>query len=348
MKTNNALSLTGGGRTSQRDPAPEICRVALMFGICLLHCVTQGGHCKPFLANILLSCVDGFAFITGWYGLRFRPSKPLRLYATALWCGTVALFIGWKCGVYALAWDEPTAKLLHGMLVNPWFLNAYVFMMLLAPLVDAAIDRLPARLLPSAILPFFLLSFGWSFGKSLPLVGRMLPDTVGLGAYTGLSLLSVYVLARLCRRFDVGRFFTWPRAAVALLALWGITGLGFGEYSSLFAAALSAMVFFVFLRLPWPNWAGRVALWLGPTMFAVYLIHSNRIGFWLIRQAEDLLIDAHGWPILAAYAIVAPALFLACVAIDLPRRLLVRLTRPLWRPLFAALDTLYLRLAPDR
>lgn len=319
-----------------------------MFGICLLHCVTQGGHGTPYIANILLSCVDGFVFISGWYGLRFRPSKPLRLYATAVWCGALALLVGRWLGVYAFAWDMPTAKLIHRMLVNPWFLNAYVFLMLFAPMADAAMDRLPSRLLPGVFAPLFLLTFGWSFGRELPVVGRMLPNTPGLGAYTGLSLLAVYVLARLCRRLDVGRLFTWPRAMAALAVLCCATGAGFGAYNSPFAAALSAVAFLAFLRLPWPDWAWRLALWLGPSMFSVYLLHSNGIGFWLIRQAEDCLVDAHGWPVLAAYCAVAPTLFLACVALDLPRRALVGAFRPLWRPALAALDARYLRFAPER
>ncbi len=319
-----------------------------MFGICLLHCVTQGGHVKPRLANILLSCVDGFVFISGWYGLRFRPSKPLRLYATAIACGLLALAVGYGLGVYAFAWDGATAKLVHRMLVNPWFLNAYVFLMLLAPLADAALERLPPRLLPSVLVPFFLLTFGWSFGKSLPVVGQMLPDTQGLGAYTGLTLLSVYVLARLCRRLDVGRWFSWPRAALALAVLWCATGVGFGDYSSPFAAALAAVAFLCFLRIPWPAWAGHAARWLGPSMFSVYLLHSNRLGFGLIRQAEDFLIDAHGWPILPAYLAVALPLFLACLLADLPRRFLAWATGWLWRPALAWLDAHYARLFPDR
>lgn len=344
---NNFLKYTGGGRPS-RDPAPEIYRVALMFGICLLHSITQGGHNTPFLANILLSCVDGFAFISGWYGLRFRPSKPLCLYATSVFCGTIALWVGWRLGIYSFAWDLSTGKMIRSHLINPWFLNAYVFMMLLAPLVDTALEKLPNRLLGSVVLPFFLLSFGWSFGKSFPVVGQMLPNTPGLGAYTGLSLLSVYVLARLCRRFDVGRFFTWPRALCALGILWGFTGVGLGDYSSPFAAMLSGVVFLCFMHVPWPLWLGHVAQWLGPSMFAVYLLHSNAIGFRCIQWAERVLIDLRDWPVLAAYAVVALALFSGCLLLDCPRRVAVWATRPLWGKVLAWLDAGYLRIVPER
>ncbi len=319
-----------------------------MFGICLLHSLTQGGHNTPFLANILLSCVNGFVFLSGWYGLRFRPSKVFTLYGVACACGVVSFGMEVVFGVYTPTWDLAMATHLGELCLTPWFLNAYLFLMLLAPLVDAALERLPTRLLPSVLLPFFALTFGWSFSAGLPYVGTFVPKTSGLGAYTGLSLLSVYVVARLCRRFEVGQWFTWPRAVLALLVLWCATGIGMGEYSSPFATLLCALCFFLFMRLPWPRWVGRVAQVLGPSMFSIYLLHTNRLGFGTIRKMEDLLIDAHGWPTVPTYLAVTLTLFLTALVLDQPRRLLVYLTRAISAPLLAKLDALYVRFAPSK
>ena len=54
-----------------RDGAVELYRVALMYGICLLHTVNFGGYQKWWLANVLYTCVVGFVFISGWFGIRF-------------------------------------------------------------------------------------------------------------------------------------------------------------------------------------------------------------------------------------------------------------------------------------
>ncbi len=348
---NKPSKPTGGGKplaVRGRDPAPEVYRVALMFGICFLHSITMCGHVTVWAANILLSCVNGFVFITGWYGLRFRPSKLIRLYAVTLFVGGVLLAANLWLGDYAFGMDKAALKRLHGFFLGYWFLNAYAFMMLLAPLVDAALTYLPRRVLWATLAPFGLLAFGWSFGTGLPGLGPLLPRTAGLGSYTGLSLLATYTMARLCRVLDVGRFFTWRRALTALAALWFCTGIGLGEYASPFAVALAGTCFLIFARVPWPRWLGRAALVLSPSMFAVYLLHCNGLGFELMTRLEDRLADVQGWPLAAAYLAVAATAFCACVAVDVPRRLVVWGTRGLWSPLLARLDALWLRVFPER
>jgi len=51
--------------------------VMLMFGICLLHAVGFGGHGQAWVINILSSCVVGFVFISGWFGVRFSWGLPI-------------------------------------------------------------------------------------------------------------------------------------------------------------------------------------------------------------------------------------------------------------------------------
>lgn len=87
---------------------------------------------------------------------------------------------------------------------------------------------------------------------------------------------------------------------------------------------------------------------LGPSMFVVYLLHCNGLGFELMTRLEDRLADVQGWPLAAAYLAVAATAFCACVAVDVPRRLAVWGTRGLWSPLLARLDALWLRVFPER
>ncbi len=313
-----------------------------MFGICFLHCITQGGHVRPWLSNIFLSCVDGFVFISGYYGIRFRPSKVLTLYGIAFLCGLIYLTLGITFGFYTLAYDVKTLKTMKGILSGGWFTNAYVLCMLLAPLIDAALTYVPKRLLASVLVPFFLLTFGWGFGSALPIIGSVFPNASGIGAYTGLTLLSVYTVARLCRMLDVEKYFTWKRAFVLLLLLWGITGVGLGEYSSPFAVLLAATMFYVFKAIPFPQWVGTVASFLGPSMFSVYLLHSHGgFGFHLIKSAENILVDEKGINVYLVYFLVASSVFIGCTVLDMPRRFMSRLLRSLYTPLLRKVDGLY-------
>lgn len=76
----------------KRNSVIDVYRVCLMFGICLLHAITQGGHNVSWASNILQWCVPGFIFISGWYGIKFSPGKVLKLYGISLYCAAVFVF----------------------------------------------------------------------------------------------------------------------------------------------------------------------------------------------------------------------------------------------------------------
>ncbi|MGN0886205.1 MAG: hypothetical protein ACI4RT_04320 [Candidatus Spyradenecus sp.] len=327
-----------------RQAAPEVYRVALMFGICLLHSITfSAGDRALWPWRLLHSCVDGFAFLSGWYGLTFRPSKFIRLYALALFCGGLIFCFGWLTDAYPLALDLATLKLIRGLLVGPWFLNAYALLMLLAPLVDAVLTWVPpAKRLP-ILLPPLAITFLWAFAQSIPRIGGIFPKTPGVDSYAGLTLFGIYTLARLWRLGDWDRFLVGPRLYMALGVLMMLSIGGFYAYASPVAALLSGCTFLLFRRIPWPDWIGRVALWLGPSMFAVYLLHCNRVILPAFEPLEQAVMNALHCPRLIAYPLATLPIFALCLAIDLPRRALLALTQRLWKPLLQRLDALYTR-----
>ncbi len=73
----------------QRETNIEVYRVALMFGICLLHTIGFGGYSMPWMQNVLLSCVVGLVFISGWFGVKFSWWKLVRLYGIGFYCAMV-------------------------------------------------------------------------------------------------------------------------------------------------------------------------------------------------------------------------------------------------------------------
>lgn len=327
----------------RRCPAPELYRIALMFGICLLHSITQGGYNKPWLSNILLSCVNGFIFISGYYGLTFKPSKVIRLFAVSVFCGLLIYAAGYWQGVYPpLSFERETLKLLRGILVESWFVTAYAVLLFIAPLIDGILKWVPKRALPAILCPFFLLAFGWSFGLSVPFLCGAFPHAPELGNYTGLSLIATYTCARLIKLFGLEAYFTRKRLLIACGVLCGIATLGLGDYASPFAVALAAAIFYLFKSLVIPPRLGKVILLLSPSMFAIYLLHSSRIGFSFIQYAERFLLEHHV-PVYAAFVLVAAVIFFSCLLLDLPRRLLCALAdRPL-TTLPGKLDGLYER-----
>ena len=300
-----------------RNKALDFYRCLLMFGICLLHSIAQAGHNTAWAANMLQWCVPGFMFLSGWFGIRFSIAKIVKLYGICLYCAAMFVIVD---GVS------------HGGGINlveildfarrRWFLNAYAVVMCFAPMVNSAVERMTFR----ALYPLLLCAFGWSFATTLPVVKDYVPRTPGLAAFSFLTLLGVYVVARFCRRlydtndgfhrFVANRKFLAAIIAPSLL----LAAIGFGDYNSPFAVLLAAGTFFVFHAFNLPDGIGRVFVWLAPSMFSVYLMHSHGHAWEYLKAVEDAVLS-RGLPLPIAYLATACCVFVACVVLDLPRRL---------------------------
>ena len=121
----------------ERDTSVECYRVLLMFGIILLHSITQCGFCRRGLDNVLSTCVDSFVFISGYYGIRFTLGKLARLVLIGLFCATVAALCG---GLGFVGVVRVLVK--NGCY---WFLWTYIACMMCSPIINAGIDALASE-----------------------------------------------------------------------------------------------------------------------------------------------------------------------------------------------------------
>lgn len=117
----------------KRNGAIDVYRVALMAGIVLLHIVGQQQFWAEWrhLAFLLLSCVDGFILITGYFGVSFKWRKVVLLYITMAYCLLVsAMFVdAGRLGFMVKAFKEY------------WFLHSYAFLLCCAPLVNLVFEE---------------------------------------------------------------------------------------------------------------------------------------------------------------------------------------------------------------
>lgn len=344
---DKALMHTGGGKCERglgavargREPSTEIFRVALMFGICLIHSIGKSGYQTPWMALLLMPCVNAFGFISGYYGVSFKPSKVFRLYGIAVFCGLLVVLLGvmglrWEVGL-----DLQTLRMLCARCSGGWFLNAYVVMMCFAPLIDRTLETGSFREGCVRLLPFLLVAFGWSFLASLVSLQGLIPTAAGLGSHTPLTLIGAYAVGRLYRMSPLDGWLTWRRLAVALVCVVTLLLLRFGYYASPASMALAVLAFAVFRRVRWPAWLGRVAVVLGPSMFAVYVLHDNPLGYAFIWDWTEGLVATRRLcgPELAHIA-VAAVIFVGCCVLDVPRRVFVRLAQPVLSRLLRVVD----------
>lgn len=296
-----------------RNPAIELFRVLLMLGVCVLHAMTMCGHNSgPILGRltyVLYSCVVGFVFISGWFGIDFKFRKLLRLWGVAFYAASVAIVVAVWAGE---DWRLPVSDILR----TNWFLNGYCVLMLLAPLVNLAIER--KFYFPVGCL--LMLVFGWAFLTTVPVIGCYALRSAGVSDYSGLTLVGIYALARVIRTEDVAtRLSARMRALVFVVSLMAVF-CHLSSYASPFAFGLAAMAFLFVKGVSIPVWLGRIVLWMAPSMFAVFLIHSNCLGFGLMAKMEDMLCSA-GVPMELSLLLTGGITFVACFLMDCPRRI---------------------------
>lgn len=301
-----------GDEEMKRSTSIELYRVMLMFGIVLLHTAGTGDVRAPWLSNLLKFCVTGFVFISGYFGIKFSWRKLGELYALAATCAILGAFMQW-------VWRGDANLAVNWLQYMKWFwfLHAYAILMMFAPILNLAINHGGGYKL--TVMPIVILVFGWSY---LYEIGHLKPfvfPASGLGAHTPLTLIGIYLLARLFRvhDLDVKMPTKCVLAAIVLSMLFAVIGLV--PYNSPFAFCIAAGLFILFKRFVK---CGEWVLFVAPSMFAVYLLHVTQPGIAFIREAGNYIV-AQGMSKYIMFIIVAIVLFVACLAIDLVRRFIM-------------------------
>ena len=157
----------------QRNMSLELMRLCMVFGIVLLHVITQSGYLdaggaftRKFI-NLLYPCVAGFVFISGYFGIRFSYGKAMRLI------GLLVLYVL----VFSLPFDRRAA--MHRM-TDDWFLYSYLVLMTLSPLFNAAFEGKDKKSIVMIGMPYLVAVYGWGWLCTIPWVKDFVPCPTGM------------------------------------------------------------------------------------------------------------------------------------------------------------------------
>lgn len=106
-------------------------------------------------------CVDIFVVISGWFSIRLSVRGLCNylwqclyfsagIYAVILLCGMVSLSPGGILGIFYLDKGE-------------WFVKAYLALMILAPVLNAFVDRASRKQMETVLIAFFIFQTIFSF-----------------------------------------------------------------------------------------------------------------------------------------------------------------------------------------
>ena len=166
----------------------------------------------------------------------------------------------------------------------------------------------------------------WGFGRTLPFGAELLPQTAGLDAYGGITLTAIYAAARVCRRIKIDERMKTRWLMADLPILLTATAIGFGNYNSPFAFALAAVYFLLFKRLRISSKLGTFVVWLAPSMFSVYLIHTNDVGVRFILGIQDFCFGYFTNKMICI-VLCGILVFICALVLDAPRRLCVHILK---------------------
>ena len=298
----------------RREYSVDLYRILLMYGICLLHTITQGGHQLRGLDNALLSCVDGFVFISGYFSMTVEWRKIIRLIFTAIFCLGVSSIVG--VALFDFSSQEVMSFFVR-RLNEYWFLWAYIVLMLLSPLLDVRLKK---------GIGLLICVYVWSYSTQIPVVRNLIPKPMGFGAYGFLTLSAAYLVGRLYAKSEQLFQNKIPRSflVITLILLFAANWLGFGHYHSPTAIAFVLVSFALIKGVNLRCGVARVVKIITPSMFAVYLLHTNIYGFRCISALEDWLLGLIKMPTYIMYVITSIVIFVGCIILDIPRRLIIR------------------------
>lgn len=323
-----------------RNASLDAFRCLLMLLIVVYHAAAYGiygGEGAPMwlglaFGTFIIWHVDGFVALSGWFGVKFSLARFLKIWGLILFYSLVSFAITGKVSF-----------------TGGWFAGAYLALMFLSPILNPAVEVLAKLSRRKCWTTWGIVSLGMLLNNSP--FDKISAINSGGGVFSAMTLLYVYITMRLVKLTGVyekmkkvhmlyvlGIYLLGSLVFSAIPALYlyhrfGVESLSqqvwvlYANYQTphVVLMAVALLIYFEkFVRLP--NWLAKLSVYLAPSMFSVYLLHTSCVAFG--RQlflAPQIWIHKHT-TIWALWEIVFSGLlcFCICVTIDVVRRCVLK------------------------
>lgn len=269
---------------------------------------------KTLVESLSIIGVNLFVMISGYFGIRLTP-KRLTAY--------IGMCLFYSLGIYVL-WLALSAKVvftvkgaLDALLVfshgDLWFVRDYLFLMLLAPLINAGLDALDRRSLNTLMISLVVINcyFGWWNGGIVNPTG-----------YCLMQLISVYILGYWLRGIRLSMLYSaaiWLSGyALTIIMAMYMPSTKTYAYNSPAVIAASVGVFMLFANL---RICSRAINGVARHTFAVYLIHKDPYVWRMLKYDVILPLyeNTDGLRFMISISLFTLFVYVACIAIDCVR-----------------------------
>lgn len=268
------------------------------------------------------ACIVGvnvFVLISGWFGIHYKPKGIVQFLFQSLFFSLI-IFIP-----FAIAGDIEINRLniMSSFLFYKnayWFVWAYLVLYIMAPMLNAFIEKSDKQTLKRFLVLFFVIQ---TIASIFTNVGFY------KAGYDPLSFIGLYILARYYRlhKDNKGKYlYLFIFVLCALLNTLGclsagFTGISYGTITSIcmmytnplnITGALCLLLFFTKL-----DFKSKVVNSVATSCFAVYLLHMHFcVSDYYINTAKELYDRFSGITYFATIFILFVAVFMVSIALD--------------------------------
>lgn len=338
--------------TGGRESSIEMLRCISMFMILVLHAnyQIQGfptcyeisssylGATRCLLQSLSYGAVDIFLIISGYFSIKPSVKGITRFLSQVIFWVWIPYLIA------VIFYGMPINKMLLSNLILGdnalWFVKAYLFLYVLAPVLNIFCQHAAKRMFQYVIVAFFGLQVIWG------IITFGVPTLEG--GYSPISFVGMYLLGRYLKlhfpikaykpRFYLLMYLGLSVFMAGLICVATLLGKEWVtnsilNYMSPGVIVASASLFMFFLGFKWKN---RYVNWIASSCFAVYLLHSHPlIGRYFHLSGEYIWKNSIQFPVISILAFLA-AVFIIAILLDKIREMLLLILFRIWKKGFGS------------
>lgn len=294
---------------AERQSNIELLRICSMFALLFLHfCVfclphsihyaTQTGfwaHFPKIICSFMTLQVNIFVLISGWFGIRTTWQKVLKFYLICAFYSLIIYCLSLLLPGNVFSFKNAIVSILpFSFLPGWWFVKAYLFLMLLAPVFNKAIEFMSKREFLWALCALTLINVYCGFFAR---------QSINPHGCNFMQVMYVYFIGRylaLHFTYNEEKLRKWSAiGSVVGVALYAIVWIANDEYFHF----VKSLTFFnnnnpwsmfnsiaIFLFFTTIHFKSRSINWLANGVFAIYLIHTS---VWISNDWNHSLITLY-------------------------------------------------------
>lgn len=308
-----------------------LCALMIIAGhVIMIHDVVSS---EAFLIDEMIRpwfmcAVNSFVLLSGYFGIRTNAKKLWQMNDMVTFYSVVLFGVVCVCGGHSIDVKRDFLYLFPVLTKKYWFITVYFALCLLAPALNAFVEKVDRALLKKTIWIGVCLFVG------VPTLGYLLnfKAVVEDAGYGIMSFCLLYLIGRYFRMYDVlARFSktTYLLTYVGCMLGCGLFQLGYSSllgfpftsfisYNTVFIFVGSLALFGFFSKLEiGPN---RFINWLSSFCLCSYVIHLHPLTFPLVFGNVLHVPEMEGWTYVGAIFGLPVVVYAVCAVIETVRR----------------------------